>query len=157
MYIANRFFVHLGVFLLLILVVPLYVAAEDEKPANYWQNHGWLFSLALVIQPQITLLFFSSVPWTLPFVLASVFFPEVTAISLFFERGYHYKHWLLLLGYIPLAFLRFFKFEASEQQVASSNEGTVNEDGSVNYNLAPEVLNVLVQLVQNVTSLCVSL
>lgn len=147
MYIANRFFLHLGVFVILCLL-PLHTRGDTEG-SNYWDNHGLLFSVALVLQPHITLLFFSSVPWTMTFVICALLFPEVTAISLFFERGYHYNHYLLLLAYIPLAFSRYFKFDSPQLPPA-----TRNDDGTLSFSVAPEVASLVLSLAQSISSLC---
>jgi hypothetical protein len=152
MHVENRFFVHCVVFVLLSLL-PLQ-PREDTQPVNFWDVHGLLFSVALLLQPQITLLFFTAVPWSVAFVLCALLFPEVTAISLFFVRGYHYDNYLLLLGYIPLAFSRYFKFD--DPSPPQAPYATRNEDGTVSFNVAPEIGNLVVHLAQNLRTVCMS-
>lgn len=151
MYVANVFFLHLFVFLLLLYKPLQTVEDPGAESGSYWDNHSWLFSLALVIQPRIALLFFSSIPWTAAFVVFTVLFPEVTAISLFFERGYHHKHFLLLIVYSCLAFFRHFKWNETPPPRPTP---TVNEDGTISLNVAPEIFAILTQLARSITSLC---
>lgn len=120
MAVSNRFFQQVVAFVIL-TQLPLY----DEivgGAATYWENHGLLFTLVLLLQPQIALLFFSQIPWTVSHVLASVFFPEVAWVTYFLSQHFHYKvshcgkktysqDYYLLFGYLLLSFARYFEMK----------------------------------------------